>query len=98
MNYRSPGILSYIAKTSILVLYASFFIVQIFFNFDIANSSDSSTLFSSYKNVPAGYQRSEIKKIHTTKDKKQTVRLNKRFKPKIILDYNPVHIKSPVYC
>jgi hypothetical protein len=93
MYYQRRGILSYITKTPVLILYVSFFIVQMFFNFDIANSSNKPALYK----IEPGNHFSVIKKINTEKDKKQTTRLNKRFKPQAILTYYQVSIKSPAY-
>jgi hypothetical protein len=97
MNYQRPGILSYIVKTSVLVLYGSFFIVQLFFNFDIENSSNNTILSHSHKNLALGHQSSALKKTNASKDRKQSIRLNKRFKPQAIATYNPFDVKVPVY-
>ena len=97
MDSQRTGILSYIAKTSVLVLYVSFFIVQLFFNFDITKSSHNTTLSHSHKNLALGHQSSALKKTNASKDRKQSIRLNKRFKPQAIATYNPFDIKSPVY-
>ena len=97
MKYQRRRILSYLAKTPILILYISFFIVQLFFNFDIANTSKNTTLFSCNKIVATGRHSFVIKKTNTAKDQKQALRLNKRFKPQVILAYTPFDIKSPVY-
>lgn len=95
MNHQRPAVLSYIAKTIILVLYVSFFIVQLFFNFDITNNSRNATFFSLHKNVAAEHRLSIVTKADTAKGKRQTVRLNKRFKPNTILAYTLFDIKSP---
>lgn len=93
MNYQRGRILFYSAKTSVLILYLAFFTVQLFFNFDIANNSNKPALYK----IQPGNHFSVVKKINTEKEKKQTTRLNKRFKPQAILTCYQLSIKSPSY-
>lgn len=93
MKCQRWSILSYFTKAFVLILYLSFFTVQLFFNFDIANSSNKPTVYK----IEPGNHFSVIKKINTEKGRKQTTRLNKRFKPQAILTYYQLSIKSPAY-
>jgi hypothetical protein len=94
MNRKRINILFYLAKMPLLFLYVSFFIVQLFFNFDIANHSNDTTLLFSAKSVAAGHKFPGIVKTKNETRKKQTILLNKRFKPQVILSCNAIVIKS----
>jgi hypothetical protein len=95
MNNKKHNISSYFIRVSVLFLYVSFFIVQLFFNFDIANHSNANTFLSFNKS--AAYQSLSILKANKEKGKKQTIRLNKRFEPKAIPAYNII-IEKPSLC
>ncbi len=62
-------------------LYLSFFAVQLFFNFDLANSRKSNSENVAYQNLETGsqahafYQKASV-------SSKANIRLNKRFEPK----------------
>jgi hypothetical protein len=93
MNFKRILISSNWAKVPLLLLYISFFTVQLFFNFDIANHFNSTDLLFS-KNI-ASTKTSALSKEKKAKGKKQSIRLNKRFEPKAMPAYNVVVIKSP---
>lgn len=97
MYFQRPNILSHLAKVPVLFLYVSFFIVQLFFNFDIVNHSNNTTLLSSYTSVAEVHHYPATKKTIEGKEKKQPNSLNKRFKPQVILTYNFIAIKSLIY-
>jgi hypothetical protein len=97
MNRKRTNLLFYLARLPFLFLYVSFFAVQLFFNFDIANNPGSITCGSLYKTASVGHQYASVHKTNPAKDKKPSIRLNKRFSPKDIPAYNPFIVQSPVY-
>jgi hypothetical protein len=96
MYNQKPNILSQWAKIPLLSLYISFLIVQLFFNFDIANPLDPGTFHPSYASVTTGYRYPGIGKRDNAENKKPTVRLNKRFKPQVILVQHSIILISPI--
>jgi len=93
MKKTKQNISASLFKMPVLALYVSFFIVQLFFNFDISNHSNNSY----YPNNAQSQAFSGIHKINTGKETRQTIRLNKRFQPQAMLVYNAVTIKAPVH-
>jgi hypothetical protein len=94
MNSKRQNILSCFTKAIVLPLYVSFFIVQLFFNFDIANHSSNNPFFAPYKITT--HRSSSVDKTNKGKSVQQTIRLNKRFEPQTVPAYNNIVIKSPV--
>lgn len=80
MVLKERKILSPLSWMFLLIIYSSFFIVQLFFNFDIANSHSEHHSNSSFKNnsVNKNYSKSTSISI-STQVKKTYTRLNKRF-------------------
>jgi len=73
----------WLAKLPLLLLYMSFFIVQLFYNFDIAALVSAKPYLAVQKNDANANSRhhAAIKKATTPTDKKEGVRLNKRYHP-----------------
>jgi hypothetical protein len=99
MNFKKINITGNWAKLPLLLLYISFFTVQLFFNFDIANHSINSPQLYSYKELSATrIAPVVVNKTNKGKTKQQTIRLNKRFEPQAILVHHGMEVKGPVYC
>lgn len=62
-------------------LYLSFFIVQLFFNFDLANNQKSNLDNVGYQSIETGLQSHAFYQKPTVSSK-ANIRLNKRFEPK----------------
>jgi hypothetical protein len=78
MVLKERKILSPLSWMFLLIIYISFFIVQLFFNFDIANSHSEHHSNSSFKNNSVNKKYSKSTNI-STQVKKTYTRLNKRF-------------------
>ena len=98
MNFKKINITGNWAKLPLLLLYISFFIVQLFFNFDIANHSNNNPQLYSYKKLSATRITPVVNKTNKGKTKQQTIRLNKRFEPQAMLVYHGTEVKVPEYC
>ncbi|MEP6747024.1 MAG: hypothetical protein ABJB86_04830 [Bacteroidota bacterium] len=76
MNIKKGHIFFGVAKLPLIVLYVSFFIVQLFYNLDIANHTVETNPVSLHKN-----NRETVKKAAVPADRKISFRLNKRYQP-----------------
>jgi hypothetical protein len=97
MNSKRIPILSYLYKMPLLFLYVSFFIVQLFFNFDIAGNSKEKLSSVSVIQTAFGHGTSGIAQTKSRNEKPNKVRLNKRFEPKAITVQQVSSIKPPVH-
>lgn len=95
MSESKKNISSILSKAFVLLLYVAFFGVQLFFNFDTGNNADSNAFYS-YQGFAGNIYSHTIKQTNRTKNKKATVRLNKRFQPESIPAWNTILIKAPV--
>lgn len=73
-------------KFPLVVTYALFFLVQFFFNFDIANHTNYGNFLSS--SVSTSKHQSSVK-ADVQKNKQTNIRLNKRFQPANALPFKP---------
>lgn len=97
MNRLKPSLFSYLAKTTVLLLYVCFFIVQLFFSVDFSYNPNSTSSHFLYKDAKATHHILCIKKANNAKDKKQSIHLSKRFEPIGLLACNLFLIK-PLVC
>jgi hypothetical protein len=96
MNTKKHYIFFCVAKLPLLVLYISFFTVQLFFNFDITQAADN-TIQSIHQSNKCKSDLSAVKKAGLPSDKKTTVRLNKRYQPRTAITCDPLIIQ-PLIC
>jgi len=89
MNTKKQQILFLLAKLPLLVLYALFFTVQLFFNFDTGQRPGPSVSF--HKNIPCS-RPGGIKKAQAPADSKFKFRLNKRYQPGGAITCTPLSI------
>jgi len=92
MNTKKQQILFLLAKLPLLVLYALFFTVQLFFNFDTGLRPGPPFSFHKSTTCPG---HNAIKKAHVPAESKFKFRLNKRYQPGNALTCAPL-IFSPV--
>lgn len=97
MNRLKTNLFSYLSKTTVLLLYVCFFIVQLFFSVDFSNSSNSTSSLFLYKNAEATQKVPHMQKTNNAKNKRQSIHLNKRFEPIDFLACGFFLIK-PVVC
>lgn len=97
MNQQRPGIFSYLAKATVLLLYVCFFIVQLFFSVNLDNTSGTTSSLLSYKETKSTNKTPRIEKTDNAKNKKQAIHLNRRFEPIGLLACNFFLIK-PLIC
>jgi hypothetical protein len=97
MNAKKQYIIFWLAKLPLLLLYISFFAVQLFYNFDIsAPSLHTSALAFQNKDKQKDNAGSKVK-TGIPDDQKISIRLNKRYHPKPAISCQPV-IVNPVVC
>jgi hypothetical protein len=89
------NISSFITKAFALLLYISFFGVQLFFNFDTGKGPATTIHYYSYNTVNSSFP-SHIKQTNKANTKQAIVLLNKRFHPENILAWNNTSIKAPL--
>ncbi|MFP5039973.1 hypothetical protein [Parasediminibacterium sp. JCM 36343] len=77
MNKKQQHIPSLLRKLSVLVLYASFFVAQLSFNYSIGSQLYASYVQANTKNSSTA----SIKQVDKHNDTKVNIRLNKRFQP-----------------
>ena len=94
LNTRRQYIFSLLAKLPLLLLYMSFFMVQLFFNFDI--SKPSSSLTGLVQTSIHCAKQTIVKKAPGTAEKKNCFRLNKRYHPQPAIGCNPVIIQQNI--
>jgi len=88
----------WLAKLPLLLLYMSFFMVQFFYNFDIAARVSATSYLAVQKNdASANSHHAAIKKATTPTDKKEGVRLNKRYHPQPAITCHTAVMK-PLVC
>ena len=92
MKVKNQHIFFGLAKLPLLLLYVSFFIVQLFYNFDIANRFSGTANISTYKT-----NQETVKKIAAPAERKICFRLNKRYHPQPAITCTAIIIK-PVVC
>jgi hypothetical protein len=92
MELKKQHIFFCLAKLPLLLLYISFFIVQLFYNFDIASRPADTASISLHKNNPE-----TVKKATIPAGKKISFRMNKRYHPQPAVTCNLIIIK-PVIC
>ena len=80
-------------KIPVVAMYVLFFLVQFFFNSNVANRSNSNNLLSS--TISAVTSVSTTVKAEKLPVKKLNVRLNKRFQPANVPVWNPFYIEIP---
>jgi hypothetical protein len=99
MNFRQQYILSLLSKFSLVLLYISFFTVQLFFNFDTGSHSDSIVGHSISKKENGKYNQGKLiaGKKNTTGGKRSGFRLNKRYQPATAASCKGIVIK-PFVC
>jgi hypothetical protein len=92
MNHKKQYIFFCLAKLPLLLLYVSFFIVQLFYNFDIANHPSGASFITFHTS-----NQQTVNKGTTPADGKLSFRLNKRYHPQQAITCTTVIIK-PVVC
>jgi hypothetical protein len=95
MRSKKQYIFFCLAKLPLLLLYLSFFAVQLFYNFDIASHPANTASISIHNNKQKD-SRSTVKKAASTPDKKISFRLNKRYQPQAAITCKPIIIKQVV--
>ncbi len=98
MKQNRSYIIFWVAKLPLLLLYASFFIVQLFYNFDIANHASNATHKTVAKVDAQKNNSSFVKKAGLPVEKKGVFRLNKRYHPQPAVSCNGVIIKPIICC
>lgn len=92
MELKKYHILFCLAKMPLLLLYISFFIVQLFYNFDIAGRpADTASI------VLHTSSHQTLKKATVPANKKISFRMNKRYHPQPAVSCDPFIIE-PVIC
>ncbi len=94
MFLKRPRFLNLFLKLPVLILYLAFFVVQIFFNLDIAQKTVSPEL-ASFTNVTHGHIEN-IKQEKTKPFPTKKIRLNKRFHPSTAAGFVAELILTPV--
>jgi hypothetical protein len=98
MNAKKQYLFFCLGKLPLLVLYISFFTVQLFFNFDIATAQPANgTSVSFHQNSKGKNNLSVVRKAGFPSDKKVTIRLNKRYQPRTAITCSPL-IVQPIIC
>jgi len=97
MNAKKQHISFWLARLPLLLLYISFFAVQLFYNFDIANHPEHIAGASFQKNAIGKNSHVIVKKGSLPNDKKTNFRLNKRYQPRDVVTCNSFIIK-PLVC
>src|SRR5450432_4441670 len=92
MKLKKQHIFFCLAKLPLLFLYVSFFIVQLFYNFDIANHPSGASFIAFHTS-----NQQTVNKGTTPADGKLSFRLNKRYHPQPAITCIAVIIK-PVVC
>ncbi|MES1221572.1 MAG: hypothetical protein ABUT20_39090, partial [Bacteroidota bacterium] len=96
MKFQNRYIFFFLAKLPLLLLYISFFTVQLFYNFDIANHPANTTVVSLHKVQAQKDGPLTLKKATDTPGKNISFRLNKRYHPQPAITCNEVIIKQVV--
>jgi hypothetical protein len=97
MNTKKQHISFLLAKLPLIVLYALFFVVQLFYNFDIPSQRlNTAGTYLLQKNGAAG-SLTGIKKAASPADQKTVFRLNKRYQPQPAIASMPLIIR-PLVC
>jgi len=96
MKQAHPHIFFMMAKLPLLLLYLSFFTVQLFYNFDIAGHAADTIYASLQKSDAKKKEIASIKKDTAPTEKKLGFRLNKRYQPQAAITCNPLIIKQVV--
>jgi hypothetical protein len=91
MKLKKQDIFFCLAKLPLLFLYLSFFFVQLFYNFDIANHPAETNTISLHKN-----NQETVKKAATPADKKISFRLNKRYQPQAAITCNDITVDQVI--
>ena len=94
MNPRTHHIITGMAKLPLLLLYTSFFFVQLFYNFDINARVSGKPVFSQ---LHSNKEKTELVKSAIPKENKNAFRLNKRYHPQEAITCNTIIIK-PLIC
>ncbi len=97
MRNKQQHIFFWLAKMPLLLLYISFFTVQLFYNFDIANHAATNAAISIHKVAKQQSGQSTVKKAAESPDKKTSFRLNKRYHPQPAIVCNTV-VYKPLIC
>jgi hypothetical protein len=98
MNSKKKYIFFLLAKLPLLVVYISFFTVQLFYNFDIASHPGNIITSASFqKNEVLKNNHAVAKKAAFPSEKKENFRLNKRYQPRTVVCCDAFVLK-PVTC
>ena len=97
MRNKQQHIFFWMAKLPLLLLYISFFTVQLFYNFDIANHSVNATQNSIQKTAKQKDGQATVKKTNSSSEKKTSFRLNKRYHPQPAIVCNTL-VYKPLIC
>ena len=84
MKFKKHNHFFRLSKVCVLLFYIPFFIVQVFYNFDINRLTGSDPSSSNYKNSTAGQQNIKFGNTDRSPEKKLNIRLNKRFHPESV--------------
>ncbi len=97
MQTKKQHIFFFLAKLPLLGLYALFFVVQLFYNFDIPAQrlNISGTCWLQKNDAPESWL-TNIKKAAIPVDHKISVRLNKRYQPQPAINGTPLIIRQLV--
>jgi len=88
----------WLAKLPLLLLYMSFFVVQLFYNFDIVSHVSIASCKAVQKSDAKTNSQASIKKAAAPADRKAGFRLNKRYHPQPAITCNTVAVKPLVCC
>jgi hypothetical protein len=95
MGTKKQQQLSLLAKLSLLVLYALFFMVQLFYNFDTGNQPTHASVLHVQKTAIQTPEHS-VNKAQASNTKSPAFRLNKRYQPQPAVTCSPVVAKLVV--
>jgi hypothetical protein len=85
---------SYLCKVFLAGLYALFFLVQVLYNFDIADKKLNSNL--AIHSVHNSKSHTSVAAKHSNKENKINIRLNKRFHPSFTPVYDVISLQVPI--
>jgi hypothetical protein len=100
MNIKKQQFLFFLAKLPLLVLYALFFMVQLFYNFDTGNQP-AHRLVLHVQKASGQTPEQSVNKAQASSTKSPVFRLNKRYQPQPAISCNAIactQLVCPVSC
>jgi len=95
MNIEKQQIFTPVVKLALLVLYALFFMVQLFYNFDSSNQPGHASIVRVQQTSKQGAPQA-VNKAQASDTKSPVFRLNKRYQPQPAINCNTIIVKQLV--